>query len=154
LLDTLSDKSPEVRAEAIKALSQIGRGGKATEEALQKALNDNNPEVKKEAILAVVKSGKTTKALQGILRDKGEELSVRLAAASRLGGWGDKSGLPLALKVAEGKTFSDGERAMAITALGRIGKKKTILRKIYQDREESDLMRFDARQALQGKEGR
>ncbi len=154
LVETLSDKSPEVRAEAIKALSQIGRGGRATKEALLRALNDNNPEVKKEAILAIVKSEKAAKVLQGILQDKGEELSIRLAATSRLGGWGDKSGLPLAVRVAKGKTFSDGERAIAITALGRMGKGKDVLRKIYQDREESDLMRFDARQALQGREER
>lgn len=152
LSEALSDKSREVRIKAVKALRRMG--GKEAEEALLMALNDNDPEVRKEAILAVVNSEKSGEALRRILKNEGEKIEVRLAAASRLGEWGDRSGLPLALKVAKDKTFSDEERMMAITALGRMGEGREILREISRDREENHSIRFEARKSLRMKGGR
>lgn len=146
LLELLSDESPEIRLGIIKALRQIG--GKEAEEALLTALNDRDFEVKKEAILSVAKSEKSIAALRERLQDEEEDLKVRLAAASRLGEWGNKSGLPLTREVGKDNTYSDEERAMALAALGRMGEGRGTLREIYRDRGEGYLIRFEARKAL------
>lgn len=124
LIEVLSDEYPEIRIEVVKALRRIG--GREAEETLLRALNDKDLEVKKEAIFSVANSKKSMEALRKMLGNEGEELRIRLAAASRLGEWGDKSSLPLTLTVAEDNRSRDLSCSILIESLTNEGEHRIV----------------------------
>ena len=144
LLDALKDSDPEVREQALVALSQVG--GSAAVEALKQAITNNDWRVRKQAAWGLGMQGGqgAVDLLIAALRDQHSD--VREQAAWALGLKGDSSAVgPLVTALTD---QDHGVRAQAAWALGMKGDNSAVAGLIDALRDSSAQVRTQAAWAL------
>ena len=117
LIQDIADQNLSVKANAVKALVEIGE---PTVEPLIQALKDNNPEIRENAAQALGKIGgeRAVEPLIELLADEQQE--VRTAAQDALANIGEPAVGPL-VKIMNDPNENYLSRESAIRALGEIG---------------------------------
>jgi HEAT repeat protein len=132
IIDRLRDKRVTVRSSAALSLGKIGNetavepliavleSGKLIEGRAKDSANSNE-DLRKNVVLALggIGSSEATEALTGVLTDKEEKLSVRMAAASALGAIGDPQAVETLKKVFDDTSMDANLRKQAFLALGQ-----------------------------------
>jgi len=132
LTSRLRDNKAGVRSSAALSLGKIGNetavgplievlnSGKLSEGRAKDSVNTNE-DLRKSVVLALgeIRSTEATETLIGILADKEEKLSVRIAAASALGKIGDPKAVETLKNVLEDKSMDANIRKEAFLALGK-----------------------------------
>lgn len=132
LIGKLRDNKAGVRSSAALSLGKIGNetavgplieilnSGKLSEGRAKDSVNTNE-DLRKSVVLALgeIRSSEATETLTGILTDKEEKLSVRIAAASALGKIGDQKAIETLKNILEDKNTDANIRNEAFLALGK-----------------------------------
>ncbi len=132
LIERLRDTKAAVRSNAALTLGRMGdesaveplidllESGKEAEGRRKDTVNAI-PDVRKSVVLALgaIGGGEATEALIGVLKDDGEALEVRVAAAEALGNIGSPEAISTLRTVFDNQSMNMGIRNEALLALGK-----------------------------------